>query len=464
MRLLAVSAGTLVLCGCETLREAVSSDVSVVARAEGDELRVDRLAQIMAVGKALPLTLEVVEGMARLWVDYSLLARRTAAGDSLLDSATVVASMWGRAQQKIADRFHEKLSAQRSVLDSSGIDSAYAAGEYRILTHILIRTETDMSPGVKAVKQRQAEVLRAQLMDGMSWEEANQQNEAPTAGDLGNVGMGAHGDFVESFENAAFALAPREISEVTQTTRGFHVIRRPPLEEVREQFQRELQVRLRERSDSAYIGELVQRWDIQVNSAVAGAVRQAARDPIRGMDSHKVIGTYVGGRFTVSDFVRWLWGFSPEIQKRLTAAPDDQVVQFVESLMRNQVLVMEAEEDGVGLTDEDVAEFKDRLMRRLALLRAAMRIAPDSLDAAANTELERYSIASLRVDEYLEATAKEERRFIPIPSYLANLLREEHSWRVIPAGLERVLDRARELRSAMTSDASSVNRSPGADQ
>ena len=96
------------LSGCDAFR----AHTEVVAWAEGHELTVDRLGEIVAYGQNVPLQRDVVERMAGLWVDYSLLAQRLADGDSLLDSATVVNSLWAETQQQIVTHYHSQLVGQ----------------------------------------------------------------------------------------------------------------------------------------------------------------------------------------------------------------------------------------------------------------------------------------------------------------------------------------------------------------
>ena len=62
-------------------REAFTTDVAVVARAGDSELTVDRLSEVFAQGKALAMQRNVIERVARLWVDYSLFAQKGAAFD-----------------------------------------------------------------------------------------------------------------------------------------------------------------------------------------------------------------------------------------------------------------------------------------------------------------------------------------------------------------------------------------------
>jgi hypothetical protein len=88
---------------------AFTSRVDSVARAGEYELGVQRLAEIIAAGKELPVRRDVVNGIAVLWVDYTTFADRLLAGDSLLDSAHVAAAMWAELEQEVASQFHDRL-------------------------------------------------------------------------------------------------------------------------------------------------------------------------------------------------------------------------------------------------------------------------------------------------------------------------------------------------------------------
>jgi len=141
--LLAGVAVVVTACG---VQEMFTGDAGAVARTATAELRRDTLAAIMVGGKNVPLEREMVERWAFRWVEFSLFAERLAAGDSLLDSATVIAAMWPEANQWLVNAFHEQLANERVHVDSAVVDSAYAVGDHRLIQHILIRTTPDMSP------------------------------------------------------------------------------------------------------------------------------------------------------------------------------------------------------------------------------------------------------------------------------------------------------------------------------
>ena len=445
-------AGALVVAGATTgCRDAFTANVDLVARAGSAELTVIRLAEIFAQGKALALRRDVIERVAQLWVDYSLFADRAVAGDSLLDSATVVTALWPEVQQRVADHFHDGLVAKQVKLDSAGVDSAYRAGEYRLLQHVLIRTGPTITAPAKEGKRRLAEAIHTALTAGATWADANSKNEderAKAAG--GGLGVITRGEMPPAFENVAFALAPGEMSDVVESPLGFHIIRRPRLGESRAAFAAGVGDRVVARIDSAYLAGLGQRRHVRVTSEAAAIVRAALADPKAAADSRTVIGTFDGGKFTVGDLVRWIEAMPTQVQQQVMRADDGQLAQFIRSLMRNQALMTEADSAGVKLTALDVREFTDLLRRDLKALRVALALDRGSVPDSGTVE-ERRRLAALNVDRYLEAVASNRVTFVSVPPFLAARLRDQSKWRVISAGVERVLERGTELRAVVDS-------------
>lgn len=101
-------------------------------------------------------------------------------------------------------------------------------------SHILVayKDADRASEGVTRSKVEARElaedVLRSIKEDGLPFEEAvdfHSDDEASkaTRGALGNF---EHGVMTEAFSNAAFAIDVGEISDVVETPRGFHIIKR----------------------------------------------------------------------------------------------------------------------------------------------------------------------------------------------------------------------------------------------
>lgn len=92
--------------------------------------------------------------------------------------------------------------------------------------HVLIRTtEEDTPEAVAAARQRAEEVMR-KARDGEDFAElARTYSEGPSAPKGGYLGSFQRGDMVAPFADAAFAMAPGEISEPVKTQFGWHVIK-----------------------------------------------------------------------------------------------------------------------------------------------------------------------------------------------------------------------------------------------
>ncbi len=109
---------------------------------------------------------------------------------------------------------------------------AYANDQDRFRTpervqarHILLKT-TDKSPAEAAKTKAKAEDLLKQIKAGADFAELARKNSedpgsAPKGGDLGWL---VRGQTVKPFEDAAFLLKPKEISNVVKTEYGYHII------------------------------------------------------------------------------------------------------------------------------------------------------------------------------------------------------------------------------------------------
>lgn len=69
--------------------------------------------------------------------------------------------------------------------------------------------------------------IQKKLSEGKSFEElARDFSQCPSGKDGGNLGEFGRGMMVPSFEKAAFALMPGEVSGPVRTQFGFHLIKR----------------------------------------------------------------------------------------------------------------------------------------------------------------------------------------------------------------------------------------------
>src|SRR5258708_10699468 len=247
MRRMVLVLGVLGVTGCAALRDAFSTHADVAATADGQELTVDRLAELVSQVKQMQVESPGVEQIASVWIDNTRFAEQLARGNTLTDTATVAAAMWPAVSQLRWEHLHERLIAKDTTLTAAQIDSAYNAGDSRIFQHILITVPQTASPDVERQKRAQIERLlsQASARGGAAFGQiAAQYSQHPSPKPIhGNLGLFPHGQFVQQFEDAAWQLPPAGVTGVVPSASRFPIIPPPPLSELTHSFPLALQTR-----------------------------------------------------------------------------------------------------------------------------------------------------------------------------------------------------------------------------
>ena len=439
MRRLLIAVSAVALVGCGDLL-----DRNVVARAGADELSVEWFATTLADGENM-LQPTAVERWAWLWVQYALFLQRLAVGDSLVDTAAVLEAMWPEVLIGTVDNYYDRLVAEQMTLGPEQIDSAYNAGDHRLIDHILIATGVGFSPAENEQRRRRADAIQARLARGGAWErEIANSDDLSTQHAGGRLGLITIGERVPEFEQVAFELEPGEISEVVQTRFGYHVIRRPALEDTGGDFERFVTDVLVERWKADYLADVSQRRKLRVLDEGPEIMRDAADRPIRvlALEPSRVIGTYEGGELTDLNFIGWLQALPSWEHMSIEGAGDEELKEKARLAMQNDILFLEAKSVGTRLNDQQFELIKGQLERRLKTLRSAMRV--DSVMAGAAPE-NRDRVAKAVLDEYVTRVFTTYRNVQVVPPFLARKLRAESDWKFSYPALNRAIRRMVEL-------------------
>lgn len=460
--------------GCTALRDAFSSRADVAARANDQSLTVERLAAWAGPSKQVPLDPLTMSRVSRYWVEYTLLADALASGKDLRDSATAAAVMWPVVSRLKWQHFREKLAAAHT-LTTQQVDSAYQAGEERMFQHILFQvappeqTTSDTAAERKrdAQKRRQAEQLLPQARAagaGFARLAARYSDDPGSKMAGGSLGVSTRGAFVLPFEEAAWQLAPGGVSAVVKTQFGYHIIRRPPLAEVRDSFRVGLQEQLARENDSLHMDSLNVQRKIQVVSRAADYAKAAVQDLDASRSSSRVLVKYRGGSLTVGDFVRWLGALDPQILQALPQAQNDQINQFLKSLAQQQLMLEQADSAKVALTADDWQHVRAQHDSTMLMIESFLNLTPQMLhDSGGQSAEERRAFATGRVNDYFERVFRGRARFFPLPAFLADTLLATAHWDVDEAGVRRAVERGQEIRadSAQASSAPRIQPAPG---
>jgi hypothetical protein len=420
---------------------------NVVARADEHILTVDRFAELLVEGD-VQLNPTVVEQWAWMWLQYSLFLQGIARGDSFTDTATVMEAMWPEVLTSTVEVYFQRLLSEQVVVDATILDSVYNVGDHRIIDHIMIRADERYSADEKATQRRRAETIRDRLAAGRTWvSEAQTTDDYATRASRGRLGLIARGEVVPEVEEAAFMLEPGELSDVVETRDGYHIVRRPSLEEVREEYAEEIRALLTQRWRRDFTNTLAQRYHLQVANGGPEIIRDVADRPIRTLvlERGRLIGTYDGGELTDVDYVGWLQALPVLELRSMGGAEDEQLKQMAGNAMRWEVLFLEAKSVGTTLSDSVYRVIEEELDGRLARVRIAMRV--DSAIMRAGTG-ERERIAREVLDQYMVGILVAGDRVTLVPPFLARKLRRETDWEFSYGGLDRAILRAERLRAA----------------
>lgn len=440
MRRLVWCAAALALAGCN-VREAFTAHPDEAARAAKATLPAERLASLLVAGKNVQLTRQTADFVANLWVDYSLLAQAVAKGDSLTDSTTIAAAMWPQLTELRAARWHDSLMAQRLTITPATVDSIYAAGDIRVLQHILFGVTPTATPEERGAAKRAAQQVLDRIRMGGNFAQlaAQHSGDPGSKADGGYLPPGPRGRFVPAFDSAGWSLAPGGMTGLVETSFGYHIIRRPPLVEVGDRFLAAERQRRSVALDSLYLDSLATRNKLEIAATAPALMKASVTNPDAGKATGKTIASWKGGALTEKEFVKWVRALPPQLTQQLQTADDSTLVRFAKILSTNILLVREADAAGVTVTPEEWSRIAGQYRSTLDTLKAEMRLA-DSVFAGPASDTERAKAASLKVDQYFDGLVSEKSRLLPMPLALGQALRERYPWALSSAGLNRAVE------------------------
>lgn len=351
----------LATAGCD----AISGHTDLVARAGGHELTVSQVAGWLAENPRLPASPEVVDAIANVWVDYILLATE-AARDSTLSSLDLDLLVRPVIEQEMVWKLRDRVIQVDTALTDEELRQRYEAEQPGLevrARHILIRLDPDATAAARDSARQFMEEIRQRALAGEDFAQlAREYSQDPGTASLGgDLDFFSRGQMVAPFEEAAFALDVGEISEVVETPFGLHIIRAEErrirdFDEIRDSYRAYvLDMQIAEAED-AYIRQLTEPLQIQVQDGAFDVVRELASKPHTQLSSRaasRALVAYKDGAYLASDFLELMRRSSPAQRSQVAMANDDQLEAMLNGLTQNGILVREAERQGLSVTPEE---------------------------------------------------------------------------------------------------------------
>lgn len=448
---LAALGAALLVTGCDSLKDAFSAHVDVVAKAADQELTITRLANLMGSSKA-PLRKDVTNAIVDAWVNYHLVAEAAVNNDSLKGVKEVDDAMWAVIANVKAKKWYDNVSKSWKAPDSSTAETAYNNGSMLAASHILLLTP-DTTPAAKAAVKAKIDAIRAQVTSANFADMARKNSQDGSAANGGSLGVFARGAMVREFDQAAAALKPGEISPVIQTQYGYHIIRRPTFAEIKGQFVQAMQAGGLQAAESTYLAGLETTSKVEVKPGTAAAIRAVVENPNAHREDKTVLATSTLGKFTGADLARWMETFPPQAQvaERVKSAPDSMLPLFVKNFVRNELVLKAADSAKLGPDATQLAEIRKMFMGAITTAWTALNVDPKGLETAAKAKADRAKLASQRVEDYITRLLQQQAQYVDVTQPVQNVLRDKYDYTINSETFDQVLLEAAKVRLATDS-------------
>ncbi len=435
--------------------------VGTAAKAGSQELPVDRLADIIATSQA-PLEVEVARSVAELWVNYQLAGVAAARGDTVTANEDMDAGLWSAIDNMRVKVLYDSISKTWTVGSAKSDEQRFNDGEFMSARHILVTVGQDAPAETVEAARKKAEGIRAEATPGNFVRLAARSDE-PGAGDRGgDLGVFTPGTMVPEFETAVLAINPGEISPVIRTSFGFHVIYRKPFSEVSNEVAQQAEQRNLFAAESTYLATMENGAQVKLSANAVTLTKDAARNPLGLRSSSASVADFAGGKLTAGRLADWIAAYPPQSQIRpqLLSAPDSIAEQFVRQIVRNELLLRKADSAKINVDADELGNLRLAFRNNLTSAWTTMGVEPTALSDSAQTPGERETLAGRRIEGYFDKLVKNEVQFADVAYPVARSLQNKYTFAINDAGLERAVEKARQIRAAADSTGGAAGAPP----
>jgi hypothetical protein len=422
--------------GCELF----SAHADVAATSAGARLESSQLADLMSKVKGIQPTKPGADFVIRYWTDYILFANAVADKMNFGDSAIVSEAMWTEITEMRGVAWHDTLLAHRSGTTDATIDSVYNLGQIRGLQHIMIRADSGSPDSVMAKARKRIDAIYAQVKAGANFGKlAEKESEDPGSQKQGGMlEVGPRGRFVSQFDAVGWALGPGQLSPVMKTRFGFHIVRRPPVSEVRDAFRAYLLHAVSAALDSIYLDSLSIKNQLTVVPDAGNLLKGAMKDPEGALKDQTPVATYTGGVVTMSTLVRWAGALPPQFTSQLRQGDDSTLRQFTRVIGQNVLLMHQADSAGITISPAQWTEVHDRFLTQVDTVKKLLGVTDQSFVDSAATGA-RGDLLAAHVLDYMNKLGTGAAKLRPVPFQLAPMLRLRYPHGTVRAGVDEAI-------------------------
>ena len=424
-----------------------------LAEAGGAGLAIDDAARLIAEHSRIPVDSQVVQVVAQLWVDYTLLSQEMAR-DTSLAGLDVSAAVRQPLEEIMLQRLQAEAIAVDSVVDEEELRQRFALempGARATASQILFA----FPPGATS-RQRDsvagfATLVRDRAAGGedfarLALEYSSDPGSARFGGSMGTFERGV---MLPPIDEVAFSLPPGEISDPIETSVGFHILRVdavevPAFEEIGGEYRARVLDERRVEAEEAYVDELADASDLMLSDDALAMTRAIAENPLTQMSEAALgrpVASFQGGAYTVDDLRTLVQNASPGFLDQLLAASDESLTELVSGLAKQEMLVQEARSRGLAPTQEESDSVEAEARAFVRDLARQIGLAPGSSGAAEEGPTTDGDVTM----EALRRVVSGSQEIIPLGG-ITFLLREGRPWRIHDEAVGTTIERAREIQ------------------
>ncbi len=335
-----------------------------VARAHTFEFTADDAVQLVGPQTGLPNDPAVIQTVADIWIDYTLLAW-TITEDSTLAQLDLDPLIQQQVDQEMILALRDSVIRPDTAVTVDELRELFAAeapGVQLRARHILLGVPAQATEAQRDSVRTQMAGIRARIARGEDFGNlARQFSQDRGSGQQGgDLGFFERGFMVRPFDEAVFALSVGELSDIVETPYGYHVIRleelvTPTFDDTRVEYRTRLQDMRLQAAESTYIAGVLADADSDISDGAADVVREVARSPRSSLSrraANRRLVNYSGGSVTVEDLRDFMETRDASYRVSVIEANDQAIETGVlEALLQRQLLARAADELGLSVSE-----------------------------------------------------------------------------------------------------------------
>lgn len=427
----------------------------LVARVGTHRFTVDQAIRLLVDEERLATDVSVVNSLAELWVDYTLLAE-AAARDTMFSELDLEPLIMQQLSQVMVSQLRDSIIQVDTFITEDELRRRYESEAPALeihARHIMLQLPVQATPNQRDSVAAALQDIRRRIASGESFEAlARMFSQDPgSAAGGGDLGFFARGDMVRPFEEVALELELGEVSDVVETPFGLHLIRvderrLKSFDETASAYRFQVQSRMVAEAESLFVTGLVERADPQLAEGAVDVVREMAENPgirLSRRAARRRVLEWDGGAITMGALQEVLRLESAPFRSQLVESSDEEIEDFIRERGRRDLLVRQAQESGLQPGRDSI----DALVADAAgqLRGAARMLGLLDLDQAPGEPRE---VAVARaVEEALRNNLTGATQVVPL-GLLGFQLRERTPSMVLEVGVGRVIVTVAQMRAA----------------